>query len=371
MMMINLKMWDLIALFKRFIDNIFLVCKGTKRQFSLFVELLNKATIPFGIRFGSWDIGKEVNFLDVTLYLDNNNKIQNRLYRKPTDARNYLRTDSFHPPHVFDSVVYSQLLRVMERNSKEDTLKEDISQLRNDLQRSGHKRSALNRMEPKAWEAHLENSREHTEVAGVAEDKPQTLIFSVNYFSELQELKKVVSEVQSDIEQLIGPSKTTFATRKGRSIANRVLRNGAIGRESTATRSNGEWSQKCNDSRCQTCKLMADGGEVFKINNMELKVPKDFNCKTNYCIYCAQCLICNTSIGLEDSYYGQTVNKLHIRVNGHRDKFNEEKYQESALAIHAFEKHPENFTLDIFRFCIVKSVHPLSLNREEFRYIEK
>ncbi len=43
----------------------------------------------------------------------------------------------------------------------------------------------------------------------------------------------------------------------------------------------------------------------------------------------------------------------------------------SALSLHVFENHPDDFSLDIYKFCIVKSVHPLRLNREEFKYIEK
>ena len=73
----------------------------------------------FEIRFGSWELGKEVNFLDITLYLDSENKIQYKLYTKPTDARNYLRTDSLNPNHVFNSVAFSQMQRVANRNSKE------------------------------------------------------------------------------------------------------------------------------------------------------------------------------------------------------------------------------------------------------------
>ena len=116
---------------------------------------------------------------------------------------------------------------------------------------------------------------------------------------------------------------------------------------------------------------MSQGGSVFKINGSELKVPMDYNCKNKYVIYCAQCTLCSEVLDAEDTYFGQTLNKLHIRMNGHRNKFNNEDFQKSALAIHAFERHPENFSLDIFKFCVFKEVHPLNLNREEFKYIEK
>ena len=115
----------------------------------MFVGILNRMAAPFGIRFGSWDIGRSVDFLDVTLYLDEEDKIQYKLYTKPTDARNYLRTDSFHPPHVFKSVAFSQMLRVVNRNSRDDTCKADLEVLKTDLVRSGQNPVVLNKLETK------------------------------------------------------------------------------------------------------------------------------------------------------------------------------------------------------------------------------
>ena len=72
----KMKNWSLIHLWKRFIDDIFGVWTGTVRQFNMFVELLNKLAEPFGIRSADQQIGKSVNFLDLTLYLDPDNQIQ-------------------------------------------------------------------------------------------------------------------------------------------------------------------------------------------------------------------------------------------------------------------------------------------------------
>jgi hypothetical protein len=360
-----------VDLFKRFIDDVFLVWKGTERQFSLFVGILNKLAAVFGIRFGSWDIGKSVNFLDVTLYLDIDNKIQFKLYTKPTDARNYLRTDSFHPPHVFNSVAFSQMLRVVNRNSRDDTRLADLEVLKTDLKRSGQKQSVLDSLEPKALSrCHSVPSRE------APKDSTQTssLVFPVDYFAELPQLKKLVTELQGDINRLLGPTRITVAARKRRSIANRVIRNGAICETPRALED--AWSQKCGAGRCAACVLMSEGGDVFDINGQQLSVPDNHNCKTRNCIYCAQCTICNQIVltlheDKEDTYFGQTLQKMHQRINGHRNKFNELDYEKSALSLHAHDCHPDRFTIDIFKFAIMKSCNPLRLNREEFRFIEK
>ena len=94
-------LWDLILFWKRFIDDVFGVWRGTLRQFNLFVQKLNMLAKPFGIQFGDQQVGRSVNYLDVTLYLDDQNQIQYKLFTKETDARLYLKTNSFHPPHGF------------------------------------------------------------------------------------------------------------------------------------------------------------------------------------------------------------------------------------------------------------------------------
>ena len=95
----DIPLWKFVKLFRRFIDDIFTVWYGTKRQFDMFVSTLNELSAKFGIRFGEWSIGESVNFLDVTLFIDQDGFIQYRLYRKPTDSRMYLKTHSFHPRH--------------------------------------------------------------------------------------------------------------------------------------------------------------------------------------------------------------------------------------------------------------------------------
>ena len=75
-------------------------------------------------------------------------------------------------------------------------------------------------------------------------------------------------------------------------------------------------------------------------------------------------------IGLEDTYFGQTVQKFHERINGHRACFTADSFKKSALSIHAMEQHPDQFNMNIYQLAVVKECNPLSLNREEFKHIE-
>ena len=60
---------------------------GTKRQFKQLVDKLNKLTSEYGITFGDYSVGESVNFLDLTLSIDEDGFIEYRLYIKPTGSR--------------------------------------------------------------------------------------------------------------------------------------------------------------------------------------------------------------------------------------------------------------------------------------------
>ena len=65
------------------------------------------------------------------------------------------------------------------------------------------------------------------------------------------------------------------------------------------------------------------------------------------------------------------MNSLMSRCNGHRDKFKEDNYEQSALSLHIMDKHPDSFNkkLDCFDFGVVKKSCPKNLNRCEDYYI--
>ena len=115
------------------------------------MKKLDNETNKYGIHFPLTEVqfGKSVNFLDTTLYIDTNNKIQYKSYSKPTDAKRYLQPSSFHPRNVFNSVPYSQMIRTIEHNSTEENRKRETEDLIKNLEKSGYKREALEQIEEK------------------------------------------------------------------------------------------------------------------------------------------------------------------------------------------------------------------------------
>ena len=67
----ELKFW------KRFIDDGIGIWRGTRRAFEAFMRKLNKEKNKYGINFtvNEGQFGKSVHFLDVILFIDENNRI--------------------------------------------------------------------------------------------------------------------------------------------------------------------------------------------------------------------------------------------------------------------------------------------------------
>ena len=187
-------------------------------------------------------------------------------------------------------------------------------------------------------------------------DRPQdennsstsSLVFSFKYFREVDKLKSLVRDIESDIKSLCGDIRVIFAMKKHQSIGNLVVRNrklssGSEEGEDTST-------QKCGSKRCKLCPLLFDVKEVM-VNGQICKFDMKLNCKSDNVLYLNQCQVCPE---YEDSYFGQTVTEAHIRMNGHRNKFdrNDNNYEKSALAFHCHDIHPDIFCLDNFRIDI-------------------
>ena len=131
-----------LRFWRRFIDDGIGIWRGSKRSFDAFVKKLNRETNKYGINFPLNEVqfGKSVNFLDVTLFIDENNHIQYRSYSKPTDAKRYLRPQSFHPRNVFTSVPLSQMIRTIEHNSMKQSEMTEMEKMKDDFVQNGYPR---------------------------------------------------------------------------------------------------------------------------------------------------------------------------------------------------------------------------------------
>ena len=146
--------------------------------------------MKYGIKFPINEVqfGRVIHFLDLCIYLDENNRIHYCGYAKPTDAKRYLNPLSFHPASVFNSIPFSQLLRTLRNNSKIETRNEELLQCVSYFKNSGYNPDKLQELKEKAIIKHSANITP-------SRDAGETLVFPVHYFHGIGEFKKLVKSV--------------------------------------------------------------------------------------------------------------------------------------------------------------------------------
>ena len=122
---------------KRFIDDIIFLWKGTEEELQEFVTFLNNShpTIKFKCKKGinyCFET-KKVDFLDTTLWIDSEGYIQSTLYSKPSRVVQYLLPSSSHPSHITKNIPYSLAYRLRRIESTEDGFRANLDKLKQEL----------------------------------------------------------------------------------------------------------------------------------------------------------------------------------------------------------------------------------------------
>ena len=118
---------DPIRLYKRFLDDIFMVWRGSVDDLQLFLEEINSVhpSIKFTAEFtspyscdmeGPHDCfchqSRSVPFLDTRVSIKKG-KFSTDLYRKPTDRCQYLLPSSCHPSHIVKNIPFNLAYRIL------------------------------------------------------------------------------------------------------------------------------------------------------------------------------------------------------------------------------------------------------------------
>ena len=105
-------------LWKRFIDDVLFFWRGSEESLLLFTAHLNAChpTINFEVKPGeSYDFNtRAINFLDLTIWIDEAGYIQTTLYSKPCRVVNYLLSSSSHPSNITRNIPYGLAYRLKE-----------------------------------------------------------------------------------------------------------------------------------------------------------------------------------------------------------------------------------------------------------------
>ena len=294
---------------------------------------------------------------------------------KPTDSHRYLNYTSYHPMHVFRSIVYSQALRYRRIINNDQLLLFRLKELSTYFYKCGYPKALVDSIiadvskKPQSIDyvsKPNENKFLSTWVSTFGQGSSELKSYAHKANKILTELPMFKNEQQKIIQPVF---------RKGPSLKNMLFKQ----RDLVLNKGKGSPTARCKiegvrhvGRPCDACNMMGNVSSlVIKGKTLHLAGG---DCKTKNCIYVAECPEC------KKYYFGKTTQRLNKRIAGHRNKINgiesETEFDDfNSLAAHAFFDHDitsvEGFN-SLYKFSIANQLHnPSNLLVSEQSFINK
>ena len=210
-------------LWKRFIDDIFLIWTHGAESFQSFIQHLNSfhPTIKFEVTHSH----KSVNFLDTTVYITPHNTLQTTLYIKPTDRMPLLHSTSHHPHTCKKGLILSQMLRYRRIITDDQEFQQKAQNLRVALIGRGYKDKDILPYIDKAsafTQSQLLSNTSST-------DDTRTLPFVIPYNPDLANLSNILKQhwhyIENDpVLSQIWPNQPVMAYQRHKNLKEHFVR---------------------------------------------------------------------------------------------------------------------------------------------------
>ena len=299
-----------ISLWRRYIDDVLLIWKGTPSELNQFFIYVNSSTdyLSFTMECDN----QSIDFLDLTIFKDVNNILQSTIYRKPLSRNTLLRADSNHSPHLVRNIPVGQFLRVRRNCSTSADFMSKAAHLAHRFEQRGYDKSDIT----KAWDRAQSSDR-----ALLLKKKPKlqitpSVFFSTGYTPEAGRMKNVIRKhwhvLKSDPTlKDICANPPRFIFRRAGNIRDRLVHSDMSNPPQTTWLSNPPLGfYKCGN--CAQCSNSTNTKEFsHPRTGKKYSISSFINCNSTHVVYLLKC-----PCGL--AYIGQTKRQLKLRISEHK-----------------------------------------------------
>ena len=120
---------DNLLFYKRQIDDIFGIWIDNPDNPNQWQQFNNDLNNYCKLQWNTEKLSKKVNFLDLTIWIDEQGKIQYCTFQKPMNLFLYIPAHSAHPPGVLKSLIHGLMKTYHRQNSNVDDFKRNVQQL--------------------------------------------------------------------------------------------------------------------------------------------------------------------------------------------------------------------------------------------------
>ena len=249
-----------------------------------------------------------LNFLDVTVILNEDNTIETDIYYKETNAHDYLNFNSEHPHHTKVNVPYNLAKRIIVFVSNPQKMNERLEELKQFLLKCDYPESVINK------------SFHNAKLQGPAPkpvEKDKILPFVTTHYSNMDH-NNMIKEIQSNIDNLSNNTELKEIFNENKVVLSKkqppnLLRQLTKAEFKTNTTQSRETIGifKCNRENCKICKIYLQNDIKFQLSSGKFWMVKShITCKSKNIIYYLKCN------GCDETYIGKTIN-LKSRTNVH------------------------------------------------------
>jgi hypothetical protein len=331
----------------RLIDDVMGVSLHSEEDLLIWFNYLNSChtSIKFTIEYSF----TEIPFLDTLVYVDNG-KIKTKLYRKPSNKKQFLEYNSEHPTHMKNSIPYAQALRYKRIIEDNQILHTELASLKQNFINRGYPTTIIEKQIGKTDVLERRTLIEYKLKTKYAFNfTPLVLTFSNIYNNNgKNNIYKIINFIWEELTRMapdlhkLPPPKIIFS--KCKSIGSCIessafppkwwLKDNITLNPNNNDNTNSDTNRNtrfkcspCNSKRCLTC-LNIMQADSFLSTNYRKSFPLMNNCNCTsanivYLITCTECSI---------QYVGETHGALRDRLNGHRSDIKTKKH--TPIGIH-------------------------------------
>ncbi len=330
----------------RLIDDIFGLFKGSEAELREWLNHLNNS--HNNIKF-TMELSKtEIPFLDTTVYLENN-ILKTRLYKKPTDNKQYLHFHSEHPKHVKSAIPYAQALRYRRIIVDDQILDSELKNLLDNFISRAYPINIVTKAIDRAKGLKREDLlRYKNKNSNPWKATPCVLTFCNALIPRTGiNIQKILSNSWEDVlklDETLAKLDTPKIVFKNCTTITSLVISASYPPKHWSTRNNHSNSHRspihyptpnnnhkaclpCKKPKCLTCPIIQSTNSFISTTFSELhKIKQDANCASSDIIYLVTCKKCRIQ------YVGETGQTLRGRFNNHRSCIKLKK--DTPLSIH-------------------------------------
>ena len=302
-----------ILLWKRFIDDVLMLFRGTKEECQNLVTWLN-SLVPGTIKF-KFDFSYEkINFLDLEIYIEDGLLMSN-LFVKPTNSQLFLDFGSNHPEHCKKAIPYSQALRVIERCSTIENRDEHLATLKVKFEERNYPSELISAQFDKAQKKDRKELLSQDRKKKKSDENKVRLIFTHNQANPpihmwLRDCKRSLE--RNDLAKEIG-NRIQIAHRQPKNLQK------IVGGCKSGSGEGNNLSPNPGCTKCGKCRVLCpkiNETKFFESTATQKKytIKQSVNCNSDWVIYLGTCLKC------KGQYVGKSKTVMKIRHSNHKQE---------------------------------------------------